>query len=322
MGRACTGESVMRISAIDIGTNTILMLIADVHSDGTMSVVRDEHTIARLGKGVDSFKKILPDTFERALDILATLKAISDEAGSQRIVACGTSALRDASNREEFIEFIRTKLGITIQVLSGNEEARLTYLGGASEYFQHHPHQSFAVLDIGGGSTELVAGMGEKVLQEHSMNIGAVRITERFFHSTPPTIFEIQQAQSEIEIHLDSIFLLPKSTQVIGVAGTVTTLAAMDLQLASYSADKINGYRLTLKQIDHFYNQLKVLSLGEIRAIPQILPLRADIILAGITILRSVLMKNKLEEIIVSDRGLRYGLLFSEAERLRQNTIS
>lgn len=312
----------MRISAIDIGTNTILMLIADVHSDGTMKVVRDEHTIARLGKGVDSSKRILPDTFERALDILTKLKSISDDAGSQHIVACGTSALRDAVNRDEFIEFIHTKLGITIQVLSGNEEARLTYLGGASEYFQNKLNKPFAVLDIGGGSTEIVAGLGNKVLQKYSMNIGAVRITERFLHSSPPTISELQNAQAEIEKHLESVFLLSESTQLIGVAGTVTTLAAMDLQLESYSAERIHGYRLQQKRIDQFYDQLKALSLDKIRNIPQILPMRADIILAGIMILRAVLMKNKKTEIIVSDRGLRYGLLFSEAERWRQSTTS
>ncbi len=134
----------MRISAIDIGTNTILMLIADVLPDGTITVVRDEHTIARLGKGVDSSKRIMQETFQRALNILAKLKSISKEAGSQHIVACGTSALRDANNREEFIEFIRTKLDITIQILNGDEEARLTYWGGASKYFHRNPDKSFA----------------------------------------------------------------------------------------------------------------------------------------------------------------------------------
>jgi exopolyphosphatase/guanosine-5'-triphosphate,3'-diphosphate pyrophosphatase len=175
-------------------------------------------------------------------------------------------------------------------------------------------------LDIGGGSTELVAGLGKDVLQQQSINIGAVRITERFLHSSPPTISELQNAQAEIEKHLESVFLLSESTQLIGVAGTVTTLAAMDLQLESYSAEKIQGYRLQQRRIDQFYDQLKVLSLDKIRNIPQILPMRADIILAGMMILRAVLVRNKKEEILVSDRGLRYGLLFSEAKRLRQNT--
>jgi exopolyphosphatase / guanosine-5'-triphosphate,3'-diphosphate pyrophosphatase len=312
----------MRISAIDIGTNTILMLIADVREDGTISVVRDEHTIARLGKGVDSSKRILPETFERALNLLSKLKSISDDNGSKNIVACGTSALRDAINRDEFIEFIQSKLGITIQVLSGDEEARLTYLGGASEYFLQTPNQSFAVLDIGGGSTELVAGLGSAVLQQQSMDIGAVRITERFLHSSPPTSSELHLAQSEIENHLESLFLLSEATQLIGVAGTVTTLAAIDLQLETFSAERIHGYRLQRERIDQVYDQLKVLPLEKILKIPQILPMRADIILAGIIILRAVLTRNKKDEIIVSDRGLRYGLLLSEAERSRENTTS
>ncbi|HVN48928.1 MAG TPA: Ppx/GppA phosphatase family protein [Bacteroidota bacterium] len=307
----------MRISAIDIGTNTILMLIADVQADGSLKVVRDEHTIARLGKGVDSAKNILPETFQRALTILTKLKSISDEAGSQHIVACGTSALRDAVNRDEFIEFIRAKVGITIHVLNGDEEAQLTYWGGASEYFHRDPEQSFAVLDIGGGSTELVEGKGKFVSKKCSLNVGAVRMTERFLHSSPPTTSEIRNAQTEIEKHLTSSFLLSESAQLVGVAGTVTTLAAMDLKLSAYAPEKIHGYHLQRARIDYFYDQLKILPLERIHAIPQILPMRADIILAGIMILRTVMQKNNLKEIIVSDRGLRYGLLFAEADRVK-----
>ena len=143
----------MRLASIDIGTNTVLMLVADVQSDGSLDIVRDEHFIGRLGKGVDEHGIILKDTFRRIRDILFQLKEIADSLGIVNCSACGTSALRDAKNRQEFIEFIKEDLAIEVRILSGTEEAELTYLGAVSEYLpQAHSH-NYAVFDIGGGST-------------------------------------------------------------------------------------------------------------------------------------------------------------------------
>jgi exopolyphosphatase/guanosine-5'-triphosphate,3'-diphosphate pyrophosphatase len=306
----------VRISTIDIGTNTILMLIADVLPDGRFSVIRDEHTIARLGKGVDAQRNIQQETFERCLTILTGLKKISDTSRSTQIYACGTSALRDAANRDEFIDYIRSSLGFTIHVLSGEEEARLTYLGGASQFFPLHPETTYAVLDIGGGSTELVVGSGMNVHQKISMNIGAVRITERFLHASPPSNEEIASAEEEIRRHLSHAFSLPVGTTMIGVAGTLTTLAAIDLQLPEFDAKAIDGYILSIDTIDRIFEHLQTCSFKELCAIPQILPQRADIILAGILILRLTMRMMHTPSITVSTRGLRYGLLYQAGETL------
>ena len=154
MGFYCNAPNVtMRLASIDIGTNTVLMLVADVQRDGSLVVMRDEHFIGRLGKGVDEHGDIQKKTFHRVHDILSQLKSITDSLDIKHISACGTSALRDAKNRREFIDFMKEKLALEIRVLSGNEEAELTYRGAVSEYLTRGDSKNYTVLDIGGGST-------------------------------------------------------------------------------------------------------------------------------------------------------------------------
>jgi len=306
----------MRLSSIDIGTNTILMLIADVQPNGETHVVRDEHFIARLGKGVDEHRRILPETFDRVLQCLSRYKQIHEEAHSERILACGTSALRDAANREEFIEFINSRLGFGITVLSGDKEAELTYLGSVSEFLQEGIQQSFAVIDIGGGSTELTCGISGRVTSQRSLDVGSVRLTERFLKSSPPDESALKEAAKYIRDHAKGFPVLEERTRCIGVAGTLTTLAAIDLQLHVYDRMHVSGHVLGLDVIERIFNRLKDKRLEEIKAIPQILPLRADIILAGILILCEVMQQIAVDRITASDRGLRYGILMNEAKTL------
>ncbi len=321
MVRHCAGADVKRLTAIDIGTNTILMLIADVSSNGDIRVIRDEHSIARLGKGVDEKKMILPETFERVLNYLSAYKKIHDEEHSDQIFACGTSALRDAANGHEFIEYVRAKLGFEISILSGDEEAQLTYLGGVSEFVDTGGAQPFAVIDIGGGSTEIVIGFGNAVTSTNSFDIGSVRLTERFLKSSPPPPVALEEAQQYIRGHLRSLTQLSEGARCIGVAGTLTTLAAIDLQLSVYDRERVSGHVLTLDAIERIYGRLKGKRLVELRAIPQILPQRADIILAGILILKEVMEKIGAVRITASDRGLRYGILLRAAEGLAGNQV-
>jgi len=307
----------MRLASIDIGTHTILMLIADVEKNGTVSVKRDEHRIARLGKGVDEHGVIQKETFERVLDILLQLKALSDSDGVQRIAACGTSALRDAANRQEFIDFIREQLSINIKILSGKEEAESTYLGAVSEYIDESPTETFSVLDIGGGSTELVSGTGTNVSSAVSMDIGSVRLTERILKKSPPDASALENAKQFIQEHLYNLTPLPSSTTLIGVAGTLTTLAALDLQVKTFDSNLINRYVLTKDTIDRIFHELKNLTLDQIKNISQIHPARADILLAGILILREIVDKVNASQITVSDRGLRYGILLQLARSIK-----
>jgi exopolyphosphatase / guanosine-5'-triphosphate,3'-diphosphate pyrophosphatase len=303
----------MRLASIDIGTNTILMLIADVAIDGTLSVVRDEHFIARLGKGVDEHGLIQKETFQRVRRILSKLKSIADSNKVQHLIACGTSALRDAINRQEFIDFIREHLSIDIKILSGKEEAELTYFGAVSEYLKDSPSGEFAVLDIGGGSTELVAGSGSYTSSAVSIDIGSVRLTERILKISPPDNVDLENAVKFVQDHLRHISPLPSTTMLIGVAGTLTTLAALDLQLKTFDKTLINRYVLTTGTIERIFQELRHLTLDQIRGYPQIHPYRADILLAGILILRETLHKLNVSKIMVSDRGLRYGILLQTA---------
>lgn len=302
----------MRITTIDIGTNTILMLVADIQPDGSLAIVRDEHGIARLGKEVDEQKKISLETFQRALSFLKEYKELSDTCRSEKIIACGTSALRDAVNKKEFISFISKELGFTIEVLSGDEEAELTYLGAVSEFLQPYNEQNFAVLDIGGGSTELTSGSNKQVNRKQSLDIGCVRLTERILKTSPPSAQSLSQAIDEIRDQVAGYSMLSPQTTLIGVAGTLTTLAAIDLSLPTYDRNRVSGHILTLESIQRIFDALKTKSMKELTAYPQILAGRADVLLAGILILIEVMKKLNVGQITVSDRGLRYGIALRE----------
>jgi len=303
----------MRVGAIDIGTNTILLLVADIQPDGTLVVVRDEHAIARLGKGVDSRHMILPETFARAVEFLQPYQSIMSAEHVDVVTVCGTSFLRDAQNKNEFIESVQQKLGLQIRVLSGDEEGDLTYLGGISEFRTAARKSDFAVLDIGGGSTELTVGTDSTVSHRVSFDIGSVRLTERFLKTSPPVSGGLESAREYIRTHLQRLAHLPASARLIGVAGTLTTLAAMELNLKHYDRNAVSGHVLTSATIHKVFEELSTKNLDEIKTYPQILPARADILLAGILILREILDTLEREEITVSDRGLRFGMAIKAA---------
>jgi exopolyphosphatase/guanosine-5'-triphosphate,3'-diphosphate pyrophosphatase len=310
----------MRLASIDIGTNTVLMLVADVRRDGSLVVVRDEHFIGRLGKGVDEYGIIVQETFHRIHGILSQLKNIADSLGIQHISACGTSALRDAKNRQEFIDFMKEKLALEIQILSGTEEAELTYLGAISEYMQSDS-ENYTVLDIGGGSTEIVSGSGAHVTSSASMDIGSVRLTERILKNNPPDRAAMDHAVQIVRDQLNTIGPLSPATTIIGVAGTLTTLAALDLRIAEFDKNIVNRHILTTETIDKIFHELRPMTLDQLRSYPQIHPSRADILLAGIIILREILRKMNASKITVSDRGLRYGIAIKNAQTYFHNPL-
>ena len=306
----------MTFSVIDIGTNTILMVTVDASADGSMRVIGDEHAIARLGRGVDASRRILPETIDRLEEFLREYRRIAESHGAEQIVAFGTSALRDAVNRDELIAAMRQRVGVEIEVLSGDDEAVWTYRGallglginGAS-----------AVLDIGGGSTELAVGDSERVTSAQSMDVGAVRITERYFPSLPPSGEQLHEAQAWAAAQVARFAPLPASTTLVGVAGTVTTLGAMAAGLERFDADELNGTRLDRATIETYIEQLSRLTHDETAAIPQIAAGRADIILGGALILAATLDHLGAPGIVVSTRGVRYGVALREAAKLTQS---
>ena len=311
----------MRFASIDIGTNTVLMLVAEVQRDGSLTVVRDEHFIGRLGKGVDEYGIILKETFFRIHGILSQLKSIADSLDIQHISVCGTSALRDAKNRQEFIDFMKEKLALKIQILSGNEEAELTFLGAVSEYRTKSDSERYTVIDIGGGSTEIVTGSCAHIISSASMDMGSVRLTERILKNNPPDGAALEHAVQFVRDQLKNIIPLSPATTLIGVAGTVTTLAALDLQVAEFNQNLIHRHILSVETIDRIFQELRPLTLDQLRMYPQIHPSRADILLAGIIILRETLRIMNASKITVSDRGLRFGIVIKTAQTIFNNTL-
>jgi len=301
----------MTIASIDIGTNTILLLIAEVQDGVITRSLHDQQVIARLGKGVDAERMINRETFLRAEGFLRQYKETCDSFGVERIYAVGTSALRDARNRDEFTEYIKMQTGIAVEILSGEEEALWTYRGGISEFSGRA--EQYSVVDIGGGSTEIIIGDTNKIIATTSIDLGSVRITERILKDSPPQIPSLIEAHELIASHMPAMTKHIASTFAIGVAGTLTTLAALHQHLPYYIPERVSGFSLRYDDICAIFGMLKDKSLSQIQAFPQISPGRADIILAGIMILMGYMESSELEQITVSDRGLRYGIVLREA---------
>ncbi len=310
----------MRIASIDIGTNTILLLIADVNKNCIVKVLHDEQVIARLGKGVDADRIINQETFVRAKDFLLHYKSVCNSFSVDRIAAVGTSALRDAKNNNEFIDYIKKCTDITIEILSGDDEAKWTYRGGISDFIGRAAQ--YSVIDIGGGSTEIISGNSAEIQSKVSLDIGSVRITERILKNSPPESSDLMKAHEFIlsTIPIEQVQTI-HSTFAIGVAGTLTTLAALHQHLPTYIPEKINGYVLSFDDIYSMFALLKDKSIEQISAFPQISAGRADIILAGIMILMGFMEKSGLNQITVCDRGLRYGIVLREIDRFFSENV-
>ena len=304
----------MRIASIDIGTNTILMLIADLDSVGGLRVISDEQVVARVGKGVDRSGAIAWDAFTRSEQFLAAFLEDARHAAVDVVRCTGTSALRDAKNGDDYLEYMYTKLGLDIEILSGDEEALWTYGGAISGFTDRNA--PYAVIDIGGGSTELTVGHGFHIDQRRSLDIGCVRLTEKFLHHTPPTAAEIDRM---LEVVDGAIPLFPgfdaTTTTLVGVAGTVTTLAAVELGLEHWDRERVAGFVLTREHIARRFEQFRFMSKQELQEELRIDPGRADIILVGVAILKRLTELRDIPRIVVSERGLRYGIAMREWER-------
>jgi exopolyphosphatase/guanosine-5'-triphosphate,3'-diphosphate pyrophosphatase len=308
-----------RVSCIDIGTNTALLLIADLDpATCTMQPIYHKQTIVRLGKNVDADKMIDQKGLQRLIDCMIDYRHLSDEHSVEAIIAAGTSALRDAKNRTEVIDSIERAAGITIQCISGKEEANLTF-GGAVAGMSDVP-ELFTVIDIGGGSTEISMGSSGLVTESVSLDIGSVRLTERFFTTLPPPQSEFDAAKSCIDQLLTAniIPFFAAREHVYGVAGTLTTIAQMSQGLKQFDALKVHNYPLKYEEVHAFLDQLKTSTLEQIieLGIPEG---RADVITMGTLILHQFMRLLGAQEIRVSIQGLRFGLAQSELLRLRGN---
>ncbi|MES1247062.1 MAG: hypothetical protein ABUS54_05245 [Actinomycetota bacterium] len=280
----------MRVAAVDLGTNTTRLLVADV-GDGALDELHRETRITRLGEGVDARRRLLPVPIARVRNALSDYRRIAEHLGAERVLAVGTSAIRDAENGEAFLGEIEWSYGFATHVATGDEEAALTKRGVA-------PGAGTLVADLGGGSTELVLDDFHT-----SIDAGSVRFTERFAED----VAAIDAATRE---------LLPdlQPQRAIGVAGTVTTLAALDLGLEQYDRDRVHGHRLTRAAAHEQRDRLASLTVDERRALPSMEPERAPVIVAGAAILAAILDRYALGEIEVSEHDILDGIAYVAAE--------
>ena len=289
-------------AVIDIGTNSVLLLVGR-RVDGRVIVERDEARITRLGHAVAERGRLDAEAVQRTLAVLAEYRELAAAAGAE-VEAVATEGLRMASDRLMFLADANETLGAEVRMISGDEEARLSYLSVARE----HPGGPLRVLDIGGGSTELVVGDGERIDSQRSHAIGSVRLTERCVRSDPPSTEEIQ-AIEEAAREVFRAQPVEPHPELHGLAGTVTTAAALMLELTRYDREAVDGKRFGRKEVVALRDRLAGQSL-EARTRAPILPRgRADVIVAGLTILDVALEHCGAKTLVVRDRGLRYALL-------------
>ena len=302
-----------RVAAIDCGTNSIRLLIADI-DDGKLTDVTREMRIVRLGQDVDRTGRFAPQALERtqvALREYATLVRAHD-AEHVRMVA--TSATRDAANRDDFVAMVQAELGVPPEVITGHEEAALSFAGAAGVL----PDLAgpLLVADIGGGSTELVRGVAGGELQVYSMDVGCVRMTERHLHDDPPTAAQIEATVADLRaaIHTASghVPLDPDAT-FIGVAGTVTTIAAIALELGSYDPVRIHGARISADQVGSVSDRLLHMTHEQRAALPVMHPGRVDVIGGGALVLRTLMDVIGADAVVASEHDILDGIALSLA---------
>ena len=300
----------MRVAAIDCGTNSIRLLIADVQGDNFREVIRDME-IVRLGQGVDQTKQFHPDAISRTLTAVDKFATEISRRGVEKIRFCATSATRDASNRDLFIDGVVERLGIAPEVISGEEEARLSFAGATKELPE--TLAPFLVIDIGGGSTEFVLGSRE-VKAAKSVNIGCVRMTERHFASDPATNVEIESARKDIQsaIAEASKFVDIKGAKtLVAVAGTATTVAAAALDLPEYDRYSIHLSRISAEKTHQVSEMFLKMSRDEREALGYMHPGRVDVIGAGSLVLSEIMKATGAKEFVASESDILDGMAWS-----------
>lgn len=301
------------IAILDIGTNTITLLIARLHSPEKFTVLSDDADIVRLGEGIHTAHAFLPAAMDRTYDALERMATKIHDAGCDAVHAVGTAAFRHAANAQEFIQRVQDGLGITIHIISGDEEARLIALAAKADF--SHLSRPLVVMDIGGGSTEFIMDDGTRDTAI-SLPFGSVKLTERFIQNDPPHDAEIDALCSYLQNEMTQ---LPRvdtpSVHLVACAGTATSLATLHLGLADYDAVRVHGSRISHAGLVNVITRLRALPFSERSQLPGLSPLRADVIIAGAHILLEAMDYYGTAECIISDRGLRYGVLRRELSK-------
>jgi exopolyphosphatase/guanosine-5'-triphosphate,3'-diphosphate pyrophosphatase len=302
-----------RVAAIDLGTNSTRLLVADI-DDGRISDVHRETRITRLGEGVDERKRLLPVPIARVRNVLSDFRRTTEGLGAEQTLTVATSATRDAENGEAFLGEIEWSYGFTTWLLSGHDEALMTFRGVTSE----RPVETGTVIvDVGGGSTELIAGGPEGVRWHDSLDIGSVRLTERFLKSDPATAEELDACARAVRALLADRVpdVIRRDTQAaVGVAGTITSLAALALGLEEHDRDRVHGSQLTADALGEQLDRLASVPLEERRQMRPLDPDRAPVIVGGAVIAQEVLSFFGLEVLAVSERDILDGAALAAVE--------
>jgi exopolyphosphatase/guanosine-5'-triphosphate,3'-diphosphate pyrophosphatase len=291
-----------KFAAIDIGSNTILMLIAKMNQIGEIEIFEDLHSIARLGEGVDKSGIICDEAIERAKLILLDYKRVCDKHNIKDIKICATSAMRDADNSSEVAQILSAAIGAKVEVISGELEAELCYLGSAEL-------SPCSIIDIGGGSVEYMSGENLELKYKISLNIGAVRTTERFFSQRPPLADEIIKVEEYLKSELSALDISKFKGELVAVAGAPIAVAAVAKNIKGYDRNAFHNLKLSRHDIENALDIFKTQTVQEIVERYGLHPNRADIICAGAIILKITLELLNLEYLIVSANGLRFGIL-------------
>jgi exopolyphosphatase/guanosine-5'-triphosphate,3'-diphosphate pyrophosphatase len=327
-----------RVAAIDCGTNSIRLLIADIKSQAAdperargdsgpartapspLTDVRREMRIVRLGEGVDRTGRLSEAALNRTMTALREYAGLIADAGPAAVRMVATSATRDAANAQEFTDRVTAVLGVPPEVISGEEEAWLSFTGATRELagtgLAADCAPPYLVTDIGGGSTEFILGGPDGVNGDRSVNIGCVRLTERHLHGDPPERAEIQAATADIEAALDQVAVavdVPKARTLAGLAGSVTTVAGIALGLPAYDSDRIHHARISAGRVHEIAGELLAMTRTERAAIPVMHPGRVDVIGAGALILDRIITRFGFAEVLVSEHDILDGIAWSLA---------
>jgi exopolyphosphatase/guanosine-5'-triphosphate,3'-diphosphate pyrophosphatase len=310
----------VRAAAVDCGTNSIRLLVADLDPGAaTLTDVDRRMTIVRLGQDVDRTRRLAPEALARTFAACDDYAVAVRATGAERLRFVATSASRDVENRDEFVAGVRDRLGVEPEVVTGDEEAALSFLGATRELAGSGLAEPFLVTDIGGGSTELVLGTpGAVPSAARSVDVGCVRMTERHLHDDPPTAAQVAAARADVEaavrLAAETVPLADART-LVGLAGSVTTVAAMALDLPTYDRDRIHQARIPSADVHRVADRLLAMTRAERAALPFMHPGRVDVIGAGALVLAVLLEHVPVDDVVVSEHDILDGICWSLAER-------
>jgi len=299
----------MKLGALDVGTNTVLMLVVEIDEHQRVTRLADFSRITRMGRGVDKLGHLDPEAAQRTYDAIVDFTREARALGVDKIVTAATSALRDASDGPDFIARVKAGADLELDVISGEAEADLSYL--AVRYgLKLDPAEKVLIIDIGGGSTELIRADPGQDRIGVSLQIGSVRLTERCVKHDPPDDSDVAQLRATIDHALDDLQWRYRPDRMVGIAGTVTTVCAVSLGLTTYDSTIVHGHRLPLAEVTRVTNLFRTLPVAERKKLPGLLEGRADVIFAGASILERIMARFEVDAVTVSDQGVRWGLVW------------